>query len=228
MNLSVIIPSKTRSNVLPCIAAIRAAGVTCRVIVIDDGIEFGEECGEKYAALPVTAWPFQVERGVKPFIFARNVNLGIRSAGDDDVILLNDDALLETPGGFTAMQRAAEEHPEYGVISATTNLAGNPDQRPRGVGLRDAGAKCVAFVCVLIPRRTIERVGLLDERFIAYGWEDNDYCRRVREAGLKVGIFDGCYVDHGSLKSTFRGDPRAAGDIHPGARIYQEKWGDLA
>ena len=33
--------------------------------------------------------------GVKPFIFARNCNLGIRAAGSDDVVLLNDDALLE-------------------------------------------------------------------------------------------------------------------------------------
>jgi len=90
-------------------------------------------------------------------------------------------------------------------------------------------------VCVLIPRRTIETVGLLDERFGGltangqriYGWDDNDYCRRVRNAGLKIGIHDGCYVDHGSLKSTFRGDPRAAGDISAGRELYLAKWGDL-
>jgi hypothetical protein len=230
--LSVIIPSKTLANVMACVAAIRASEA-CRIIVVDDfadGFDI-RDTGLIEAnggdALPLQVVPMHGP-APRPFIFARNVNLGIVAAGHDDVILLNDDALLETPGGFSAMQRAAEEHPEYGVISATTNLAGNPDQRPQGIGLRDAGAKCVAFVCVLIPRRTTERVGLLDERFTAYGWEDNDYCRRAREAGLKVGIFDGCYVDHASLKSTFRGDPRAAGDIHAGAEIYQAKWGDLA
>jgi hypothetical protein len=219
--MSVIIPSKTDANVVACMEAVRRNEPSAILRIIDDGLSLDWLPREDLM-------PAFGHRGPKPFIFARNVNLGIAAAGSDDVILLNDDALLETPGGFSAMQRAAEEHPEYGVISATTNVAGNRDQFPRGEGLRDAGEKCVAFVCVLIPRRTIERVGLLDERFTAYGWEDNDYCRRVRESGLKVGIFDGCYVDHGSLQSTFRGDPRAAGDIHAGAQIYQEKWGDLA
>lgn len=223
MKLTVIIPSKTASNVVRCVEAARRNNAA-RIVMIDDGIDWG--------AMPL-GWErihaVHTVNGAKPFIFARNCNLGIKWAGKDDVILLNDDALLERPGvGFAAMQIAAAAHPEYGIISATTNLAGNTDQQPRGIGLRDAGAKSVAFVCVLIPRRTIERVGLLDERFTAYGWEDNDYCRRVREAGLKVGIFDGCYVDHASLTSTFRGDPRSAGDIYAGQRIYQEKWGDLA
>ncbi|HEV2169932.1 MAG TPA: hypothetical protein VGR40_03235, partial [Candidatus Binatus sp.] len=69
--------------------------------------------------------------------------------------------------------------------------------------------------------------GLLDERFAnCYGWEDNDYCRRVRESGLKLGIFDDCFVDHSSLHSTFRGMPRAGGDISQGREIYRQKWGD--
>jgi hypothetical protein len=54
------------------------------------------------------------------------------------------------------------------------------------------------------PRRTVERVDLLDARFTSYGWEDNDYCRRVRMDGLQIGIFDAklrrlairvCYVE---------------------------------
>jgi GT2 family glycosyltransferase len=130
------------------------------------------------------------------------------------------------------MQQLARAHPEFGVISATTNVAGNPAQIRSGVipfipQLHEE-PRVVVFVCVFIPRRTIDAVGLLDERFTAYGWEDNDYCRRVREAGLKIGIFDGCYVDHGSLKSTFRGDPRASGDISAGGVIYRDKWDDLA
>lgn len=237
MSLSVIIPSKNALNASACVRAVRERDHDVNVVVVDDGLP-----ADWFDLEPIEVIP-----GEKPFIYARNCNLGIKStwgmvevtthsdterkwlqaAVDDDIILLNDDALLMTPGGFTAMQKAAQDHPEYGIISATTNLAGNPDQQPRGVGLRDAGNKCVAFVCVLIPRRTIERVGLLDERFTAYGWEDNDYCRRVRNAGLKVGIYDGCYVDHGSLKSTFRGAPHAAGDIRKGMEIYRAKWGDL-
>lgn len=172
-------------------------------------------------------------RGTQPFCFARNVNLGIKECFDSDIVVLNDDAILHTPGGFTAMQHAAEEHPDFGIISATTNVTGNPEQRPQNIGLREAKGS-VAFIAVLIPRRTIETVGLMDERFGGltpqgkriYGYCDNDYCRRVRNAGLKVGIFDGCFVDHSSLRSTFRGDPHAAGDIAEGRKLYIEKWGD--
>jgi hypothetical protein len=104
------------------------------------------------------------------------------------------------------MQRAADLHPEYGVIGAVTNVTGQPLQQPHGIGLREVPH--IAFVCVLIPRRTIDQVGLLDERYcLDYGVEDLDYCEACRRAGLKVGVFDHCYVDHGRLKSSFRGDP---------------------
>jgi hypothetical protein len=243
--ISVIIPSKTASNLIPCVEAVRKHEPGISITWIDDrhkqfyrSTEDDEHADVSRAA----GLPFiNTIKGVSPFVFARNVNIGIRaSLGEsvpdhpgvvdapfDGVVLLNDDAILKTPGGFSVMAQAALDHPEYGLISATTNLAGNPQQRPQGVGLREA-QRVVAFVCVYIPRTTIERVGLLDERFTAYGWEDNDYCRRVRAAGLKLGVHDGCYVDHGSLKSTFRGDPKAAGDIRGGAEIYRAKWGDLA
>jgi GT2 family glycosyltransferase len=249
--LSVIIPSRNAANLVPCVEAVRKCEPGVRIIVVDDGIDATVDQESKIAtAMCPNGGYFP---GVKPFVFARNCNLGIKAAGPqgqygepltrqllpgeiqgDDVILLNDDALLETLCGFTAMQRAAVEHPEFGVISASTNLAGNPDQH-RIVTVGTAGLRAlgrtpgnsfptVAFVCVLIPRRTIDSVGLLDEIFTSYGWEDNDYCRRVHLAGLKIGVFDGCFVDHSKLHSTFRGQPRNAGELAAGRKIYLEKW----
>ena len=84
----------------------------------------------------------------------------------------------------------------------------------------------VCFVCVYIPRTTIERVGLLDERYVDYGSEDDDYCLSVRKAGLKIGIHDGCYVEHGKLPSTFRSGRNA--DIRPNKARLRDKWGDDA
>lgn len=226
--LSVVIPSKTLSNFLPCAEAVRRHEPEADIVLVDDGLE-NMDWLPRPDLMPLFAIP-----GEKPFIFARNVNGGIGFAGDDDVIVLNDDAILETPGGFSLLQQSAQEHPEFGIISATTNVAGNPEQYRRFTGLREA-SRSVAFVCVLIPRRTIATVGLMDERFGGtmpdgrriYGFCDNDMCRRVRNAGLKVGIHDGCYVDHGSLRSTFRGDPHASGDISAAQELYLAKWGDL-
>lgn len=215
-NFSVIIPSRTRSNLEACIMAIRAAGETCRAIAVDDGLdewEFKQEFE-----------PFSLCAGAKPFIFSRNMNIGVRMAGANDVILLNDDAVLQTPEGFGLLQREADEHPEYGIIGAVTNVTGQALQKPRGIGLREVPH--IAFVCVLIPRRTIARVGLLDERYcLDYGCEDRDYCEAVRRAGLKVGVHDGCFVDHASLQSTFRGDPHASRSFARNWALFQQKWG---
>jgi|HubBroStandDraft_2_1064218.scaffolds.fasta_scaffold05955_7 GT2 family glycosyltransferase len=218
MSFSVIIPSRKASNLVPCVEAVRRAEPTAEILVIDDGIDWSAAWHLK----PIV----KVIEGVKPFVFARNMNLGIQACAGD-VILLNDDALLETPFGFHELEEASLAHLEYGVISAVTNVVGNLAQQPRDMGLREE-PRSLAFVCVYIPRATIDRIGLLDERFTSYGWDDNDYCRRAREAGLKLAIFDDCFVDHDSLHSTFRGLPRAAGDIAPGREIYRAKWGDTA
>jgi len=168
---------------------------------------------------------------MKPFIFARNVNIGIRAALErhqpDGIILLNDDALVKTPGGLTALGEEADARPDYGIIAAVTNSAGNPNQYSRGAGFRDE-PRMVCFVAVLITAAAFQAAGWLDERFTAYGWEDNDFCRRVRKCGLRIGISENCFVDHLSLTSTFRGDPRTGADISRGAAIYRAKWGDLS
>ena len=217
MSLTVIIPSRTESNLLRCIEAVRKHESGVKIIVVDD-------TPDQSLRLSPEWMPASIIPGTNPFIYARNCNLGILAAGSDDVILQNDDALLESPSGFTAMQQAARIHPEYGVIGAVTNVTGQPLQRPQGIGLREVPH--IAFVCVLIPRRTIDRVGLLDERYcLDYGVEDLDYCEATRRAGSKVGVFDHCFVDHGSLTSSFRGDPNAARSFARNKALFDAKWG---
>jgi GT2 family glycosyltransferase len=217
MSFSIIIPSKTATNLAPCIRAVRAAGETSRIIVVDDGIEPGVH--RDYAHSQAT-----VIEGPKPFIFSRNCNLGIEAAGDDDVILLNDDALLKNSGGFTKLAEYSRENPDYGCIGAVTNLTGQFLQQPRGIGLREVPH--IAFVCVYIPRETIRRIGLLDERYcIDYGVEDRDYCEAITREGLKVGVLDYCFVDHASLTSTFRGHPESPRSFAQNYALFKQKWG---
>ena len=195
--LSIIIPSKTDANLGACVRAIRAAGETATVIVVDDfdgPTRFLLPCDE----------PVDWQMGVKPFVFARNINIGIQAAAGD-VVLLNDDAMLKTPHGFTAMQRVAAAHPEYGLIAATCKNVGNRSQWPQA---RYRGARRATHGLLrlrLHPAGHTETVGLLDERFVGYGCDDDDYCLRVRKAGLKIGIFDGCFVDHSNSREHIPG-----------------------
>lgn len=216
MSLSVIIPSKNTQNLIPCMEAVRRGEPDARIVVIDDGLDLS------WLPRP-DLMPAYGIAGVKPFVYARNVNLGIQYAASDDVVLLNDDALLQSHGGFTLLQQCVRASPEFGIIAAATNVSGNPNQQYQGIGLREDEMVC--FVAVYLPRTTIDRVGLLDERFVHYGWEDNDYCRRVLQAGLRVGIHDHCQVDHGSLVSTFRGSARGQTDLSANRAIFEQKWG---
>lgn len=218
-NLSVVIPSRTASNLESCLFSIVAReNPHPRIIVVDDGLEFANAEQRQFIISHT-----QIVFGTKPFVFARNCNIGIHTAGDDDVIVMNDDAMLKTPGGFSALQMIADSHPEFGVISAASNNVGNPNMLPRfGRQLRE-DPRMVCFVCVLIPRRTIETVGYLDERFIGYGCDDDDMCMRVRADGGKIGIYDGCIVDHASLKSTYRSN--GGGDFSANLEIFKKKWG---
>jgi GT2 family glycosyltransferase len=213
---------------------VRSFESSLSVIVIDDGIEWEGSC-----RWPIGQWMPQRIDGEQPFVFARNCNRGIKAAGGNDVILLNDDALLKVPGGFRAMQRQWIENPEYGLIASTVDKCGTPCQhRQRETGLREATDPMVAFICVFIPRSTIDKVGLLDERFgvnagsdcPAYGVEDDDYCWRVRAAGLKLGVSDSCFVTHTELPSTFgfrdaKPGERKAADILPHKKLFREKHG---
>lgn len=229
MSFSIIIPSRNVQNLTACVAAIRAVDEFAQVIVVDDGVKWTMESS---VLLDVHHSTILVE-GVKPFCFARNVNLGIRAAGLDDVFLLNDDALL-CPGDrpLTTMVRA-EEYSIYqrgrawGVVSAA--VAGHPGpafptspQRlaelhagidPSLWPIRQPSGKMVPFTAVYIPRHVLNDVGLLDERFTGiadghevYGGEDDDWCFRARSKGYSIGVYDGCVVNHASLPSTFRPD----------------------
>jgi GT2 family glycosyltransferase len=213
MSFSVIIPSKNADNLSRCVEAVLRCEPEMdprRIVVIDDG-------ARENSAVQGVTWI----TGVKPFVFARNCNLGI-TFSCDDVILLNDDALLQTPGGFSAMAEASQG---WGVVSAATNCGSGCQQAQGQGGVRLVATHVPAFICAYIPRETIATVGLLDERFTAYGHDDNDYVKRTRLAGLKVGVFDGCFVDHRSLSSTYRGKPGAPGDIAAGRKIYEAKYG---
>lgn len=229
MSFSVIIPSRTPANLKAAIACIRASQEKCRIIVVDD-CEPGELAAHQAAGPEALRKDVEVVAGVKPFCFARNINLGIRAAGQDDVILLNDDACLATHFGFSylASQARSDSGDACGVLSAgITAAVGNPEQIALpGTRVRIASHHTLVFVCVYIRRWVLDAVGLLDERYEAYGYDDDDYCERVRQHGLSLGIFDGCVVEHGVLPSTYRGDTSASlADLKPNRERFVEKWG---
>jgi GT2 family glycosyltransferase len=139
--------------------------------------------------------------------FAGGSNAGMRRAletGTDYVLLLNNDTIV-APTFLEALVGAAEDIPDLAAACPRTNFYDKPRviystggevSIWRGVatqvgrGETDNG-KYNAIerrgyadgVCMLIPARALERIGLLDEQYFAY-WEETDWCVRACEQGL--------------------------------------------
>lgn len=156
------------------------------------------------------------------FIYSRNINLGINQS-TDNVLLMNDDARFSQRGTIEALEKVLAAHPEVGILSPKiVGGVGNGDQYHVSEPLRCTGF--LAFVCVLIRREVIEKIGLLDEAFIGYGWDDVDYCRRAVVAGYKMAVTANASVLHGHGKygcsASFSRTPRDQGN----KAIYYNKW----
>lgn len=230
--IACVIPSKNIENLRVCVSAVRVNDPAVRIVVVDDSE--GREIEFYCAAMRIAC-----VKGKKPFVFARNINIGIRAAGEmDGVVLLNDDAILETPNGFTTLADAAElRRVNFGIVSAAVRgMVAAKEQEPWSYPhlkeqfpladswtIRTVKHHMMAFVCVYIPTYTLEEVGLLDERYTEYGYDDDDYCQRVKNAGYALGVFDGCVVEHGSRPSTFRSRPGTS--LEPNRKAFIEKWG---
>ena len=217
--MSVVVLSARAENLVPCVRSIldREPSIAPgNIIVVDDGARRNAE-----PHLPGVRWV----QGVKPFVYARNANIGLGVA-TGDVVLLNDDARLITTGGFSALADIARQHPDIGLISAAIQgVVGNPNQIATGHRLRFE-PRVLAFVCVLLPRSTLQRLGPLDERFVGYGYEDNDYCLAALRAGLRLAISEVCVVDHaGGLPSTFRSRPDIQALARINQKLFEEKYG---
>lgn len=80
----------------------------------------------------------------------------------------------------------------------------------------------VSGACMILRRRTLEEIGLFDERFFMY-FEDADLCRRAWEAGWLVYYLPQIEILHHSGVSTRK--PRYIWHFHKSAFLYHRKHG---
>ena len=144
--------------------------------------------------------------------FSRGINVGLRHGlheGADAVLVINNDAEVRA-GSVDALVKGWEL--ASGRVGMLAPIVLNPDGTEQSTGgffrawdasTRDLGARHINYLtwaCVLVPRATLEVVGLLDEDFFMY-WEDVDYGLRVGDAGLDLVVVRDAVVVHAKSAS---------------------------
>ncbi len=219
---AVIIPSARIQNLVFSVGSILCShpGLDpSRIVIVDDG---ARKEGEHMVPAGVT-WV----DGVKPFVFSRNINLGVKACGDARTfILLNDDAEVLSLCGFDLLSDYLRQQPQTGILSAgIQGTVGNERQRFKNEAQVTDEPQRLVFICVAISRAVWERVGPLDERFVGYGCEDDDYSWRVRRVGLSLRTHHRCVVRHdGSIPSTYRTRPDVDRLFNYSRELFYRKW----
>jgi GT2 family glycosyltransferase len=90
---------------------------------------------------------------------------------------------------------------------------------------RTTQVRRLAFFAVALRRHTIDSVGMLDERYGLGYFEDDDYCMRANEQGVKMVIADDVFVHH-HLSVSFSTLGAQAGELMNRNRaLFEERWG---
>lgn len=148
---------------------------------------------------------------------AQNRNLALEMATGDYVIMLDDD-IRDLPHGFDqTMVDALKQHPEWGIVAARLL---NADGTIQHTSTDNADTKSEYIIDEIVPgacmafRRSDIR---FDEHFIAWGYEDTDYCHRM--PGAKV-VLNRLRVTHLNQEKG-----RNVADWKRNTEHFNAKWG---
>lgn len=172
--------------------------------------------------------------------FAAACNQGLAAATGQHLVVLNNDIRL-APGAIATLVQHLRRDSTIGLCGPVTNRIANEARvtLPRGAEFPDAAVTwtnrhlgrtfdipMLAFFCVAMRRSTYRLVGDLDERFTMGFFEDDDYCRRVTAAGLRLVCAEDAYVHHESSAGFGRISPAVRALVfEENRRKFEQKWG---
>jgi GT2 family glycosyltransferase/glycosyltransferase involved in cell wall biosynthesis/Flp pilus assembly protein TadD len=221
-----------------CLESIRQrTSVSHEILIIDNGST--DPTLQELARFPEA----RVIRNGENRGFPAAVNQGFLEAKGDDVVLLNNDAVV-TEGWLEELLRVAESDRRIGIVGPMSNRISGAqsdaaatyttiDEMHRYAARMAEERKNetlvvprVAFFCTLIRRAVLDAVGSVDERFSPGNYEDDDFCLRANIAGFTSVIARGTFVHHYGSKS-FLADGVASYKrrLEHNLDIFARKWG---
>lgn len=174
--------------------------------------------------------------------FAAGVNAGLALSRGEYLVVLNNDTVV-TRGWLRTLSRHLRTDPQIGLLGPISNAVDNearvhvsyraieamPDQAFHLTRARLGEVfeiEALSFFCVMMRREVYEKIGNLDPNYGLGYFEDDDYCQRVREVGLRVCCARDVFVHHEKAAS-FAALPEATRrELFERNRAYFEsKWG---
>ncbi len=194
MQVTVVIPVWNGESVIEaCLTAVfnNADSVLHEVICVDNGSQDNSKHLIETQFPQATLLPQPANLG-----FAGGVNVGLRAATGDLLILLNQDCVVQR-GWLEALCQRAASNKEIGIlggrvlnIDKTVNHAGAYLERPlaygRHITTQDRPIEYVTGAMFGITRRAWNTIGEFDEGFFPAYFEEVDYCLRARQAGFAI------------------------------------------
>lgn len=173
-------------------------------------------------------WPqLKVRRNERNLPFARAVNRGMDEARGRWVVWLNNDT-VPSPGWLEALLATARLDDAVAAVGPMTGVMAPPEQLAAPFAndklTRAHEATFLGGFCLLLRREAVRAVGRLDERFV-WGWEDIDYCLRLRQAGWRLARASHVFVEHagGATMEGMASPLRRTTDLR-NRRLLETKW----
>ncbi len=246
MQLSIIIVSyNTKKLTLQCIKSIYESkpSVDFEVIVVDNASSDGSE--KDLGKLGSNYKNYKFIQNKTNSGFSKGNNIGIKHAKGKYILLLNSDTEVKK-NAIDLMYKYATSSKEIGVVGAKLL---NPDGsvqasalilptiektiRTFWLGEKNLNGKYVpsedeptevevlVMAAFMITPTALEKVGKLDERYFMY-FEDIDYCRRIKEKGLKIVYLPTAEIIHyhGSSGKNIVDEKNQWKRLIPSAKIY--------
>jgi GT2 family glycosyltransferase len=203
----IIIPTYNNLSCLKqCLDSIRVCTTSLyNIIIVDNGSNLDVQ---KYLESQVDIVYIKKDR----MNFAQAINTGLKVSTSKYVCILNDDVIVSKNWLEKMIETCKDGIGAVGLLSnCDKSWLHNYDINIGGINLlpgihRECEIKpiipaiysyvspfneireqnWVAFYCTLIPRETIQKVGLLDEQSFSNSGEDVDYCYRIKKMGYKI------------------------------------------
>jgi len=212
-----------------CLETLRRAGIAdSQIVVVDNGST--DETPTLLAGSPeLVVIRNDTNRGC-----GGAWNQGVRARPANWTVVLNND-VLAPPGWLEGLVDFAER--EHFDIVSPAMFEGDADYDfPRyAIEFMERMARVkrpgvASGACFMVHRRVFEKVGLFDDDLRLGGYEDDEFFRRCRKAGFRVGTTGGSFLHHfGSItqkamKAALKKPKASLGDREYYRKKYHLTW----